>query len=120
MIYNNMPYTGFNNWNNTAVSSQYNPNNIQNELVVVMVNDESAVQNYPVAVGNSVLLLDYNHKKFWIKSMTNGVTPNIVEHDFEVVDNSKTETERVIQPDEFDKLKETVDEMKKFIEDLKS
>lgn len=32
---------------------------IQNELMLVLVKDDNAVQNYPVANGNSVMLMNY-------------------------------------------------------------
>ena len=61
---------------------------MQNELMLVLVKDDNAVQNYPVANGNSVMLMNYDGGKFWIKSMTNGVTPTITEHKFEVVNGN--------------------------------
>lgn len=41
---------------------------------VVYVNGEEGAKNYPVAAGNTVLLLDFNTNQFWLKSTaSNGV-----------------------------------------------
>lgn len=92
----------------------------QNELIVVMVDDEQAVQNYPVAMGNSVMLMDYQHKKFWIKSMTNGVTPSITEHEFKIISGGQSNPEPEVSREEFNNLQNSVDELRKFMNDLKS
>lgn len=91
-----------------------------NELMVVMVDNEQAVQNYPVAMGTSVMLMDYQNRKFWIKSMTNGVTPSITEHEFKVVSGDSNNSGPNVTRDEFDALSENVSKLQKIIEDLNS
>lgn len=94
---------------------------IQNELILVLVKDDNAVQNYPVANGNSVMLMNYDSGKFWIKSMTNGVTPTITEHKFEVVNgNQNPPASNFVSQDEFKALSANVDRIQKIIEDLNS
>ena len=94
---------------------------IQNELMLVLVKDDNAVQNYPVANGNSVMLMNYDSGKFWIKSMTNGVTPTITEHKFEVVNgNQNSQASNFVSQEEFKALSENVDRIQKIIEDLNS
>ncbi len=94
---------------------------IQNELMLVLVKDDNAVQNYPVANGNSVMLMNYDSGKFWIKSMTNGVTPTITEHKFEVVNgNQNTSASNFVSQEEFKALSANVDRIQKIIEDLNS
>ena len=94
---------------------------IQNELMLVLVKDDNAVQNYPVANGNSVMLMNYDSGKFWIKSMTNGVTPTITEHKFEVVNgNQNPTTSNFVSQEEFKALSANVDRIQKIIEDLNS
>lgn len=94
---------------------------IQNELMLVLVKDDNAVQNYPVANGNSVMLMNYDSGKFWIKSMTNGVTPTITEHKFEVVNgNQNPPTSNFVSQEEFKALSANVDRIQKIIEDLNS
>lgn len=94
---------------------------IQNELMLVLVEDDNAVQNYPVASGNTVMLMNYNGGKFWIKSMTNGVTPTITEHKFEVVNGGKNpQTSNFVSQEEFDTLSQSVAKLQKIIDDLNS
>ena len=94
---------------------------IQNELMLVLIKDDNAVQNYPVANGNSVMLMNYDSGKFWIKSMTNGVTPTITEHKFEVVNgNQKSSASNFVSQEEFKALSANVDRIQKIIEDLNS
>lgn len=94
---------------------------IQNELMLVLVKDDNAVQNYPVANGNSVMLMNYDSGKFWIKSMTNGVTPTITEHKFEVVNgNQNPPASNFVSQEEFKALSANVDRIQKIIEDLNS
>ena len=94
---------------------------IQNELMLVLVKDDNAVQNYPVANGNSVMLMNYDSGKFWIKSMTNGVTPTITEHKFEVVNgNQNLPASNFVSQEEFKALSENVDRIQKIIKDLNS
>lgn len=94
---------------------------IQNELMLVLVKDDNAVQNYPVANGNSVMLMNYDSGKFWIKSMTNGVTPTITEHKFEVVNgNRNPPASNFVSQEEFKVLSANVDRIQKIIEDLNS
>lgn len=94
---------------------------IQNELMLVLVKDDNAVQNYPVANGNSVMLMNYDSGKFWIKSMTNGVTPTITEHKFEVVNgNQNPPVSNFVSQEEFKALSANVDRIQKIIEDLNS
>ena len=94
---------------------------IQNELMLVLVKDDNAVQNYPVANGNSVMLMNYDSCKFWIKSMTNGVTPTITEHKFEVVNgNQNPPASNFVSQEEFKALSANVDRIQKIIEDLNS
>jgi len=37
------------------------------------VNGEAGAQMYPVAAGNTILLIDFNAGKFWLKSNENGI-----------------------------------------------
>lgn len=94
---------------------------IQNELMLVLVEDDNAVQNYPVASGNTVMLMNYNGGKFWIKSMTNGVTPTITEHKFEVVNGDKNpQTSNFVSQEEFNALSQSVAKLQQIIDDLNS
>lgn len=53
-------------------------------FMAVFVNGESEVNNYPVAPGLTVMLIDFNLKKFWLKSTgMNGVPQPIRAFPFE-------------------------------------
>lgn len=98
-----------------------NTPSIQNELMLVLVEDDNAVQNYPVASGNTVMLMNYNGGKFWIKSMTNGLMPKITEHKFEVVNGDKNlQTSNFVSQEEFDALSQSVAKLQQIIDDLNS
>lgn len=68
----NPPYTG----QQTAQPNYLNQNGYQNfnygtnnsALTVANVKGEDGARNYPVAAGNTVLLLDMETGKFWLKS----------------------------------------------------
>lgn len=58
---------------NRPMSNQPQQNN-SNSLMTVLVNSEDEVNNYPVAAGFTVMLVDFSHNKFWLKSTAmNGV-----------------------------------------------
>ena len=71
------PFTQF--ANNYYGNTQQTP--VQNQsqqntgsFMAVFVNGENEVNNYPVAPGLTVMLIDFNLKKFWLKSTgMNGV-----------------------------------------------
>lgn len=54
-----------------------------NNVIVVPVQGESGASIYPVAAGNTVLLMDFNLKKFWIKATDiNGLPAKFAAFDF--------------------------------------
>lgn len=102
------------------VQPQPQPQQAQNELMAILIKDDNAVQNYPVANGNSVILMNYDSGKFWIKSMSNIGTPTITEHKFEPLNNDQNKVSSdSVSRDEFDKLSKSVSEMQEIINQLK-
>ena len=92
----------------------------QNELMAILIKDDNAVQNYPVANGNSVILMNYDSGKFWIKSMSNIGTPTITEHEFKPLNaDQNNQTNNSVSRDEFNKLSKSVSEMQEIINQLK-
>lgn len=92
----------------------------QNELMAILIKDDNAVQNYPVANGNSVILMNYDSGKFWIKSMSNIGTPTITEHEFKPLNSDQNnQTNNLVSRDEFDKLSKSVSEMQEIVNQLK-
>ena len=54
--------------------TQQQPANSNSSLMTVLVSSEEEVNNYPVAAGMTVMLMDFGHKRFWLKSTAmNGV-----------------------------------------------
>lgn len=54
--------------------SQQQPTGGNSSLMTVLVSSEDEVNNYPVAAGMTVMLMDFSHKRFWLKSTAmNGV-----------------------------------------------
>ena len=92
---------------------------IQNELMLIIVKDDNAVQNYPVASGNTVMLMNYETQKFWIKSMTNGISPTITEYEFKPVnENLNPKNQELVSREEFNNLSDSVSKLQKIIDDL--
>ena len=66
-------YTAAQDMLNRPMSNQPQQNN-SNSLMTVLVSSEDEVNNYPVAAGFTVMLVDFSHNKFWLKSTAmNGV-----------------------------------------------
>ena len=47
--------------------------NQQPQLITVLVQGEANANSYPVGIGNTVLLMDFEGGKFWIKTNPNGI-----------------------------------------------
>ena len=125
--YNN--YYGYNGnygYNGTPVPPpiygyQNNNQNQSNEMIVVGVQGEEGVKQYPVAAGLSVLLMDYNAKKFWIKTnSSNGLNISIEEYTFEKVQNEEKDnrSDNYVTKEEFKELKDSMSDVKKMLDDL--
>ena len=92
---------------------------IQNELMLIIVKDDNAVQNYPVASGNTVMLMNYDTQKFWIKSMTNGISPTITEYEFKPTNEIQNpKNQEAVSREEFNNLSDNVSKLQKIIDDL--
>lgn len=119
------PYT--NAWGQN-VPNGYQSNYIQtnqsnqqpnlNNIMVVPVSGQENAESYPVAMGLTVMLLDYNNGIFWLKS-NDGVSPKLIRHSF-VVEEPKTSADKKrdisevsVSRKEFDILKEKVDSLLK-------
>lgn len=77
--YSNQTYPGAPNPFNTYAGAYNSPQQAQTlnnsgSFMAVFVNGEEEVEKYPVAAGLTVMLIDFNLKKFWLKSTgMNGV-----------------------------------------------
>jgi len=88
---------------------QYQQNN--NNVIVVTVQGESGASMYPVAAGSTVLLIDFNIKKFWIKTTDiNGMPAKFAAFEFkEEIKAPPQVTENFVSRNEFDEWKKSTD-----------
>ena len=105
--------------------SGYSPPQYQQQanVIVVPVQGEQGASMYPVAAGNTVLLMDFNLKKFWIKATDiNGLPAKFAAFDFtEVKPINQGDTKNFISRDEFERWKnEIVENIKALVGGLKN
>ena len=94
-----------------------------NNVIVVPVQGESGASMYPVAAGNTVLLMDFNLKKFWIKATDiNGLPAKFAAFDFkEEVKPVQQGAAGFVLRNEFDEWKQSTDaQLKKILESVNS
>ena len=94
-----------------------------NNVIVVPVQGESGASMYPVAAGNTVLLMDFNTKRFWIKATDiNGLPSKFAAFDFtEMVRPLPQNENNFISRNEFDEWKKSTDsQLKKILESVNS
>lgn len=66
--YNNNSYTYPNYFRNYNLGNTMPTFNSTSQLTIVNVKGEEGAMNYPVAAGNTVLLMDFDSNQFWLKS----------------------------------------------------
>lgn len=90
-----------------------------NTITVVPVQGENGASMYPVAAGNTVFLIDFDQKKFWIKATDINCLPSkFAAFEFkEVVKPSPADTNNFISRNEFDEWKNIMDAQLKQIAD---
>lgn len=90
-----------------------------NGVMVATVQGEAGARVYPVAAGNTVLLIDFDAKKFWLKSTdNNGMPSRFAAFTFTEEVRQTGDTGNFISRGEFDDLKKTIDAQLKQIVDL--
>lgn len=111
--YNNGTWgNGSNNYSQMQMFS--NGQNTQqlndNSMMVVFVQGESGANAYPVASGNTVLLMDFESGKFWIKSNVNGIPQRLRSFSFaeEIEGQTQAQQTSTVSRDEFNKLADSV------------
>ena len=84
----------------------------QCDLMTVYVQGEAGANAYPVASGNTVLLIDFDSGKFWLKSNINGVPQRLRAFSFsEIIHEPEQIPDQqisVVTRDEFDSLSNSV------------
>lgn len=82
------------------------------QLITVLVQGEEAVNRYPVGIGNTVLLLDFNSGKFWIKTNPNGFPQPPRSFEFKETTPQQIQNEgNGVSRDEFNSLSAKLDKL---------
>lgn len=89
-----------------------------NSVSVVTVQGEAGARIYPVAAGNTVLLIDFDNKKFWLKSTDlNGMPSRFAAFNFTEEIKPANDTDNFISRNEFNELKQSIDNQFKNLSD---
>lgn len=137
--YNNLWNYGYGN-QQQMMNGQNNMANNQNPLMygnqlpqqnfgsfmTVLVQGEAGANAYPVASGNTVMLMDYDSGKFWIKSNVNGIPQRLrsfsFKEDSQDQQQGQQSTGQTVSRNEFNNLSNSVSalsrDVKKLIEEL--
>lgn len=125
------PNYGFNNGYNSGMpigyGNQMYPNNNANQqpptnqqipqnfgsLMTVFVQGEAGANAYPVASGNTVMLMDFESGKFWLKSNVNGIPQRLRSFSFSEEIQGQTQNQQIsaVSREEFDKLSDSVSKL---------
>ena len=99
---------------------QSRPANNQGYIPAIPITDQQTVRMYPVAANNSVILIDFNAGKFFIKSTNEyGVQNPIREFDFtEKVMQIQNQQNGGVSREEFEAQQKKLDDLMKLLEDL--
>lgn len=94
------------------------PQQQNNSVSVVTVQGEAGARIYPVAAGNTVLLIDFDSKKFWLKSTDlNGMPSRFAAFNFTEEIKQANDTDNFISRNEFNELKQSIDNQFKNLSD---
>ena len=97
---------------------QQQPQQQNNSVSVVTVQGEAGARIYPVAAGNTVLLIDFDIKKFWLKSTDlNGMPSRFAAFSFTEEIKPANDTDNFISRNEFNELKQSIDNQFKNLSD---
>ena len=96
---------------------QQQPQQQNNSVSVVTVQGEAGARIYPVAAGNTVLLIDFDSKKFWLKSTDlNGMPSRFAAFNFTEEVTPQVQGD-VVTRNEFNELKQSIDNQFKNLSD---
>lgn len=108
----------------TGYAPYQQPTQTLNNFYTVLVNGEAGANAYPVASGNTVLLMDFNAGKFWLKSTNvNGIPQQLRCFSFkEEIRKPQALSDSMVSREEFDTLSQNVisltESINKLINDL--
>ena len=110
---------GYNPYGNQSMfQPQYQqPQNNTGSFITVPVSGEAGAASYPVAAGNTVLLIDFESKAFWLKTTdVNGVPQPMRRFNFEEYIPQSIASDQPVSRKEFDELRKAIKELKELIE----
>lgn len=86
-------------------------------IIAVAVNSVEEAQQFPIAPGRTVFLIDYGGRQFWLKRKDEmGLMVSFVHHTFTADGDNNPEPQsnaNLVTRDEFEELKKLVDELTK-------
>lgn len=102
-----------NNTQNPLIYGNQIPQQNYGSLMTVFVQGEAGANAYPVASGNTVMLMDFESGKFWIKSNVNGIPQRLRSFSFseEIQGQTQAQSTNAVSREEFNKLAENVNKL---------
>lgn len=121
----NQPPT-MSNQNGMNFNTQFPQQNTNNLMVVPINGGEATANAYPVASGNTVMLVDFEIGKFWLKSNVNGIPqrlrPFLFKEELPEQPQQAIQQTTNVSRDEFERLSKSVssisDNVNKLIAEL--
>lgn len=111
-----------NNNQNPAFYNNQIPQQNYGSFMTVLVQGEAGANAYPVASGNTVMLMDFESGKFWLKSNVNGIPQRLRSFSFaeELPEQSrrKEQMSSTISREEFDGLSSSVAKLSECVNKL--
>lgn len=117
------PMQPVNNWEQQPMQMMQPQNQQVAEppIIVIPVNGEQAARNYPVQRGRTIFLIDFNTRKFWIKSIKpNGLEDSCEGYTFtsdaqpqQPQIQNQIDFNNFVTRDEFNMLKTSLEELMK-------
>ena len=82
-------------------------------FMTVLVQGEAGANAYPVASGNTVMLMDFDSNKFWLKSNVNGIPQRLRAFSFteETQEQPQAQQASGVSREEFNKLADSVNKL---------
>lgn len=110
---------GYNSYGNQSTFQQQYQQSQNNtgSFITVPVSGEAGAATYPVAAGNTVLLIDFESKAFWLKTTDiNGVPQQMRRFNFEEYIPQPAVSDQLVSRKEFEELRKSIKELKELLE----
>lgn len=91
---------------------------MNNQIMTIPVQGENVVNTYPVAIGATVIFIDFNARKFWIKSNESGIPSQPRRFNFTEETPQIQNGNNLVGRDEFNQLSASVATMSQNLEKL--